>query len=194
MTSDLSYAFLAQFDTIFLIDDSGSMIERSWHKTSAVLTTITSICTQHDTDGIDIYFLNYHSALETESGGAYKKLTRSAQITEIFSNVTSRGGTPTGTWLDHILKSYLEQVEVMTKADTKANLDLVVKPLNIIVITDGVSSDDVESVIVNAARKLDRCNAQPWQIGIQFFQVGNEPEAAEELRELDDALAEQKGI
>lgn len=64
-----------------------------------------------------------------------------------------------------------------------------VKPLNIIVITDGVPSDDVESVIVSAARKLDNMSAEPWQIGIQFFQVGREPEARDMLTELDDALS-----
>lgn len=47
---------------------------------------------------------------------------------------------------------------------------------------------------MNAAGKLDKCNAQPWQIRIQFFQIGNEPEAAEELKELDDALSERIGI
>jgi uncharacterized protein YegL len=193
-TTDSPYAFLAQFDTIFLIDDSGSMAGRSWHETSAALAAITPICTQHDTDGIDIYFLNHRSALDTESGGAYKKLTRPAQIIEIFSSVTPRGGTPTGTRLSQILKPYLERVEAMAKGNTTANPDLIVKPLNIIVITDGVPSDDVESVIVNAATKLDRCNAQAWQIGIQFFQVGNEPEAAEELQELDDALSKRNGI
>jgi hypothetical protein len=67
--------------------------------------------------------------------------------------------------------------------------EVTVKPVNIIVITDGVASDDVESVIVQTARKLDAWAAVPWQIGIQFFQVGREPEAAEDLQELDDALS-----
>ena len=158
-TSDSSYAFLAQFDMIFLINDSDSMAERSWHKTSAVLAVITLICTQHDTDEIDIYFLNHCSALEMKFERAYKKLTRSAQITEIFSNVTSRNETFTETQLNHILKSYLEQVELMTKNNTTANSDLIVKSLNIIVITDRMSSDDVKNVIMNAVKKLDKCNA-----------------------------------
>jgi hypothetical protein len=64
-----------------------------------------------------------------------------------------------------------------------------VKPLNIIVITDGVPSDDVESVIVRAAKRLDQCNAKPWQVGIQFFQVGEKPKATENLRDFDDGLA-----
>ena len=93
--SDSFYAFLAQFDTIFLINNSDSMTERSWHKTSAILITITLIYTQHDTDEIDIYFLNHHSALETEFRKTYKKLTRSVQIIEIFSSVISRNETLT---------------------------------------------------------------------------------------------------
>ena len=68
-----------------------------------------------------------------------------------------------------------------------------IKPLNIIVITDGVPSDDVESVIINAARKLDKWDAPAWQVGVQFFQVGCETGAAEALRELDDGLSELAG-
>jgi len=51
-----------------------------------------------------------------------------------------------------------------------------------------VPSDDVESVIVATAKKLDKWDAQPWQIGIQFFQVGNEPGAAKHLATLDDEI------
>jgi hypothetical protein len=57
--ADSPYAFLTQFDTIFLIDDSGSMAGRSWRETSAALRTIAPICTAYDSDGIDIYFLNH---------------------------------------------------------------------------------------------------------------------------------------
>ena len=36
------------------------------------------------------------------------------------------------------------------------------KPLNLIVLTDGVPSDDVESVLLLAAKKLDKLNALPY--------------------------------
>lgn len=72
--------------------------------------------------------------------------------------------------------------------------EITVKPLNIIVVTDGVASDDVESIIISAAKKLDALGAEPWQVGIQFFQVGREPEAAEDLRDLDDALSKEHNI
>jgi hypothetical protein len=46
-TADSKYAFLTQFDTVFLIDDSGSMVGRSWRETKealSVITPILSIC------------------------------------------------------------------------------------------------------------------------------------------------------
>lgn len=68
------------------------------------------------------------------------------------------------------------------------------KPLNIIVLTDGEPTDDPESVIVDAARRLDALNAPLSQVGIQFFQIGDEEGAREALEDLDDALAEIYGI
>jgi uncharacterized protein YegL len=175
-TADNPYAFLSTFDTVFLIDDSGSMAGRSWKETAQALKAITPICTAHDADGIDVYFLNEKDSSE------YKNITRAADVDVIFHSVRPRGGTPTGSRLNAILKPYLAALE-RKGADN-------VKPLNLIVITDGVASDDVESVIIAAAKKLDRWDAPAWQIGIQFFQVGEERGAAEALRELDDGLAE----
>ncbi|MCJ1277141.1 hypothetical protein MMC21_004951 [Puttea exsequens] len=180
-STDNPYAFLSTFDTIFLIDDSGSMAGRSWRETSDALKAITPICTAHDKDGIDIYFLN---ARDTD---AYQNITSAAAVARVFDTVRPSGGTPTGTRLNAILKPYLRECEA--KRD---NFDAL-KPLNIIVITDGVPSDDPESVIVAAAKKLDKLEAPPWQVGIQFFQVGNEPGAAEALEDLDDGLKEMNG-
>ncbi len=177
-TADDPFAFLSTFDTIFLIDDSGSMAGRSWRETSSALRSIAPICTAHDADGIDLYFLNHPDNVE------YRNITTSASIERIFSTVQPRGGTPTGTRLNHILKPYLARVE--REGDS-------VKPLNIIVITDGVPSDDVESVVINAAKKLDRADVPAWQVGIQFFQVGEEKGAAAMLQSLDDDITELSG-
>lgn len=174
-TSDSDpYAFLRSFDTIFLIDDSGSMAGRSWRETQEALATITPICTAHDEDGIDIYFLNHPDS------SLYKKITSPSTIIEIFQTVRPGGATPTGQRLHKILKPYLQRYE----RDDKT------KPINIIVITDGEPSDDVESPIIQTAKKLDKLDAPAWQVGIQFFQVGREPGAREHLKQLDDGLAE----
>ncbi|KAL8687068.1 MAG: hypothetical protein Q9218_006654 [Villophora microphyllina] len=174
---DSSFAFLSTFDTKFLIDDSGSMAGQSWRETAATIATIAPICTSFDSDGIDIYFLNEKHSVE------YEHVSSKETVQQIFNSVRPRGGTPTGLRLDSILRPYLRECEARGPEN--------VKPINIIVITDGVPTDDVESPIISAARKLDRMDAPAWQVGIQFFQVGAEQGAAEALRELDDGLAEQ---
>jgi uncharacterized protein YegL len=172
------YAFLKSFDTVFLIDDSGSMAGRSWKETGKALETITPICTQRDADGIDVYFLNHPDS------SLYKNITTAGTVVEIFQTVRPSGATPTGQRLNKILKPYLQRFE--KRPDST-------KPINIIVITDGEPSDDVESPIIQAAKKLDKLDAPAWQVGIQFFQVGREPGAREHLKQLDDGLRELAG-
>jgi uncharacterized protein YegL len=171
-------AFLKSFDIVFLIDDSGSMAGRSWKETGKALETITPICTQRDADGIDVYFLNHPDS------SLYKNISTAGTVTEIFQTVRPGGATPTGQRLNKILKPYLQRYQENPETT---------KPINIIVITDGEPSDDVESPIIQAAKKLDKLDAPAWQIGIQFFQVGKEPGAREHLKQLDDGLKELAG-
>lgn len=152
---DDPYAFLSSFDTIFLVDDSGSMAGSRWNETRQALEAITPICTAHDADGIDIMFLN------KRDNEHYHNVVSTSTVREIFSAVSPGGGTPTGQRLNQILKPYLRRYE--------SNPDGT-KPINIICITDGAPSDDVESPIIAAAKKLDKLEAPAWQIGIQFFQ------------------------
>lgn len=153
--ADDPYAFLSSFDTIILVDDSGSMAGSRWQETRQALEAITPICTAHDADGIDIMFLN------RKDNAHYHNVVSTSTVREIFSTVSPGGGTPTGQRLNQILKPYLRRYE--------ANPDAT-KPINIICITDGAPSDDVESPIIAAAKKLDKLEAPAWQVGIQFFQ------------------------
>lgn len=221
---DDPYAFLSDFDTIFLIDDSGSMAGRSWKEVSFALKSITPICVTHDPDGIDIYFLNQPDQER------FKRIKSVREVERIFEEVRPGGGTRTGGRLNDILGVYVKRIEEQQRrrrmaANTTNNTftttattgvngagernrqevfsfeaasgegqdDEFPRPLNIIVITDGVPSDDPESVIIHAARKLDALDTPPWQVGIQFFQVGEEQGAADALRELDDGLVERGG-
>jgi hypothetical protein len=176
---DSEFSFLSTFDTVFLIDDSSSMTGRSWRETRDALKTITPICTAYDADGIDLYFLNEPDNVE------YKNVTTPADVEAIFNNVTPRGGTPTCSRLHEILRPYLRELEMKGEEN--------VKPLNIIVITDGLAADDVESVILSATCKLDKLDAPAWQVGIQFFQVGEDAEAKKMLEYLDDHLGQNSG-
>ncbi|KAK2629161.1 hypothetical protein QTJ16_002264 [Diplocarpon rosae] len=183
------YSFLGTFDTVLLIDDSGSMAGRSWREVGQAISTIAPIVTKHDSDGIDVYFMNHissHAGSTSEgvAAGGYRGIKRAATVHEIFERVRPQGGTPTGTRLHTILKPYLARLESEMAARGE------MKPLNLIVLTDGVPSDDVESVLLSAAKKLDKLEAPPFQVGVQFFQVGNEDGAKEALEELDDGLSE----
>ncbi|CVL08131.1 uncharacterized protein FMAN_14205 [Fusarium mangiferae] len=182
------YAFLSTFDTIFIIDDSGSMIGRSWEEVEYALSAIAPICTSHDSDGIDVYFLNHRSLAAgtgVQAPGGYFQIRDADQVKRLFNEVSPKGATPTGSRLQSILKPYVAHL-----SRHAANIDST-KPINIIVITDGCPTDDPEGIIVHHAKKLDQIEAPPHQVGIQFFQVGNELGATKALRELDDDLADQ---
>ncbi|KAF4125837.1 von Willebrand factor type A domain [Geosmithia morbida] len=178
---DDRYAFLSTFDTVFLIDDSGSMTGRSWREARRVLSQITSVCTAHDVDGVDMYFLNHRSA--THRDGGYHNVTDPAAASRIFGSVSPRSVTMTGARLWHILRPYVDRVAAAHDVDD-------VRPVNVIVITDGAPTDDPESVIVQLARRLDALDAPLYQVGIQFFQVGSMPDARDALRHLDDSLTD----
>ena len=72
------FAFLGQFDTVFLIDDSSSMSGPRWRETKAALESIVDICTKYDEDGIDIHFINKPQSFEN--------VTSSSAVREIFSS------------------------------------------------------------------------------------------------------------
>lgn len=193
-TDDDPYAFLYSFDTVFVIDDSGSMAGSRWTEVSRVLEAITPICTTHDADGIDVYFLNHRNpatalAPPGKAAGGYYGLTRPEDIRHIFHTVRPQGMTPTGTRLYSLLAPY-QRLLAQTAAASGGCVDGV-RPMNVIVLTDGQPSDDVESVVVAAAKKLDTLDAPPYQVGLQFFQVGADAAATQHLRQLDDELSQQ---
>jgi hypothetical protein len=164
------------------------MAGRGWREVSQALSTIAPIVTSHDADGISVYFLNHKSVdggnpSEGVAPSGYRGIKRAETVSEIFERVRPGGGTPTGIRVHHILKPYLAHYEQCVKDGKDC------KPLNLIILTDGVPSDDVESVLISAAKKLDKFDAPPFQVGVQFFQVGNEPGAKEALEELDDELS-----
>ncbi|KAL1598914.1 hypothetical protein SLS60_008059 [Paraconiothyrium brasiliense] len=171
-TDDDPYAFLRNFDTVFLIDDSGSMAGSRWHQVEQALSVIAPICAERDEDGIDVYFLNNKKI--------WKHQRTAGHIIEIFQDAKPGGQTFTGKRLYEILTPILARYK-RNPSETK--------PVNIIVITDGQAHDDVAGTIQDVAKKLDKWDAPPWQVGIQFFQIGNDPEARAMLKQLDDELA-----
>ncbi len=156
-----------------------------------LLETIAPICTEHDEDGIDVYFLNHKN--EMHPTGGYTDVTAPGQVKDIFKKAQPRGGTPTGRRIRQILKPYMRlyRAEIERGADPD---ETELKPINMIVITDGCATDDPETDIADIARQLDQLGAPGYQVGIQFFQVGTVPEATAFLEHLDDSLSKQKQV
>ncbi|OXC68791.1 hypothetical protein AYX13_02717 [Cryptococcus neoformans] len=199
---------LREFDTVFLVDDSSSMKkDQRWNQACQAIMEVADLASRYDDDGIDVYFLN--------NKRVGRELRSSEDVEELFAGLEPRGITPTGMRLEAILRDYMSRLEASQHTGEE------VKPMNLIVVTDGVfahpvsarlrqlavnpsltriqlldlaPTDDPESVIVTIARRLDRGQYPLSQVGIQFLQIGNDPEAREALQELDDDLSSVHGI
>ncbi|KPV74742.1 uncharacterized protein RHOBADRAFT_15007, partial [Rhodotorula graminis WP1] len=139
--------------------------------------------TKYDKDGIDVVFLN-------NDGARLEHVVDPAVVERTFREVEPFGSTPTGMVLDEVLRAYVEQVE-----DAKATRERV-KPLLVLVLTDGRADDPdmVKDIIVEMAQRLDEVRAPPYQLGLQFIQIGADPDARAFLQELDDDLKPQLGV
>ncbi|THU82329.1 hypothetical protein K435DRAFT_691266, partial [Dendrothele bispora CBS 962.96] len=141
-----------------------------WTQVSNALSGVTtSLSTQFDADGFDVYFLN----------------------NEFVQCGVKVSGTPTGTKLKKVLETYLPRLEDKMRPT---------KPICIVVITDGESDpaenpeENLETVIVNAARRLELAQIPLTQLYIHFIQIGDDLEATASLRHLDDALERTYGV
>lgn len=171
--------------------------ENRWAETQKAVSAILPICLEHDEDGIDVYFLNHRTDDRGDAGvGAagtgYRGVRDVSVIQNMFRFVRPSLATPTGMRLDHILRAYLRHYEAQVR---RTGGDVYsARPINIIVITDGQPTDEPGEIIAQAARRLDEMRAPPHQIGVQFFQVGRDPDATQALRELDDELCRRESI
>lgn len=169
-------AMLSRYDTVILVDDSGSM-EMYWDQTREALIGVVQKAVQYDTDGIDLFFFNDHqNALNCNSP---------EKVRQVFRSVLPRRSTPTASSIKKVIDPYLDQLHRSKTAGAPP-----VKPLNLIVLTDGAPDrgQDPEQVIVDIGRYLDSNRFPLNQLGISFVQIGDDPEAARHLASLDDDL------
>ena len=162
------FAFLRDFDTVILIDDSGSMSGPRWSETRDALKALLPIVTKRDADGIDIYFLNHKSsdpgdAREGKAGTGYRNITSVRKVEAIFREVRPSGRTPTARRLREIMKPYIEHLTSQKRRGEQAFE--AVKPMNLLCVTDGIAEGNVEGVIVEVAEKLDALDAISEQVG-----------------------------
>lgn len=191
-TGESVLEMLREYDTVFLVDDSSSMVGERWEQAQTALRGVVRQAIRYDDEGVDIYFLN--------SKRVGKGLRTSEDIEELFAGLEPRGATPTGLKMEAILRDYMSRLE--------ASSDDSVKPMNLIVVTDGgkflfeplrkltdtafakpivqrrydstlpAPTDDPESVIISIARRLDRGDYPLSQVGVQLLQIGDDVEVS----------------
>lgn len=200
---------LKMFETVFIVDDTGSMIKSvdknkphgqdRWAVTVEALRHVADIAAQHDENGIDIKFLK---AQEFDEEG----ITNGVAVMEIlrfidFQNQDHGGGTTFQEHLEGVIEGHIEKFEAylqdlaiyrqrLRERSKKPKRPDRPKSLNLIVITDGQADDEeeVENYIVQIAKQLDELRAPAGYIGIQFVQVGDDEHATKFLERLDDDI------
>ncbi|KAJ7856847.1 hypothetical protein B0H14DRAFT_2752233, partial [Mycena olivaceomarginata] len=185
-TLENALEILRKYDTVILVDDSGSMnlpgskkgVTR-WFEAGQALEALAETAQQYDTDGIDIHFLNSkRQALNMKS---------SADVRSVFDEIKPNGATPTGERLDQLLKPHIVKLEhALIEADgtpKDRDTDEVIKRVNFIVITDGEATDNPKFALVDAGGRLKALKNL-----LQFVQIGNDSRATRALKELDDDL------
>ncbi|KAI0939133.1 hypothetical protein AcW1_004251 [Taiwanofungus camphoratus] len=168
-------AYLNEYQVIFLVDDSSSMAGNRWTETRAALCGIASRAIVCGSPGVGIQFLN--------AKNKYRGIRDATTVAGIFDKVVPRGGTPTGQRLEEILRAHIAELDAAVGLPDYRKI----KPLNLIIITDGEASDDPEGDLVDIAASLKAKKHHPNIVGVQFVQIGDDPDATRELRDLTRA-------
>jgi len=168
---------LNQIETVILVDDSASMEGALWADAREALAGIADLAAKYDSDGVDVYFLN--------DGRSAMNLTNGSDVRRLFNSITPRGQTPTGQALEKLFNKYIPRLE-----DGR----LSHKPITIVVITDGEPTDDCQGAIINASKRLDDRGVPEKKLSVQFVQIGDDEDATEGLRELDEGISDVHGV
>ncbi|KAI1387850.1 uncharacterized protein F4822DRAFT_444392 [Hypoxylon trugodes] len=197
------YAFLSHFDTVFLIDDSANMLPY-WNEVRSLLSQIAPICTERDRDGVDVYFVNHHprgylfyAALGQQAlRSGYKHIGQATGVPGMRDNIAGifESAKPSGKCkLDHRLSCILDEYVSTYKYHVKC-YGRHLRPLNLIVITAGITHDNPVDTVIRTARALDELGAPAWQVGVQFFQVGNVEDGRQGMEYADEVLSDALDI
>ncbi|KAI0017760.1 hypothetical protein F4780DRAFT_754285 [Xylariomycetidae sp. FL0641] len=171
-------------------------MKRQWTDVEAIIQAVAPTCLKYDENGIDIYFTNHTPLLYfpgmnfrrsgyNNVGKAHRegKDSKKDSAQGIVSSVKPSGTCKLGARLEEILSWYLERLRENPKY----------APLNLMVITAGISADDYKAPLIKAARELDRMNAPQHQLGVMLFQLGEDEAVREAFEHADDEMGRKAG-
>ncbi|QBM89619.1 hypothetical protein METSCH_D06990 [Metschnikowia aff. pulcherrima] len=168
---------LKGYDMVYLVDDSSLMAWREkvsgivpWPSARDALVSFSNLCAEWDEDGQDLYFINRPQGYVG---------CQPEQIAQAFDSAPPQGLTNMGRKLQQIAYEYFKDFDPIRT-----------KPVNVIAITDGEFTDDVETVVRWIVKNLEKHNALANSFGIQFVQIGADAKAKRHLEYLDDNLSD----
>ncbi|KZV92566.1 hypothetical protein EXIGLDRAFT_836361 [Exidia glandulosa HHB12029] len=177
---------LDQYDTVFLVDDSRGMKSHWQHVESALLTLAAAVANRNG-GGVGLRFLN--------SDEVVKKTEVGQDLKRALSKVQPKGAAVVGDGLKTLMEEYFDDVQAALKKS--ANDFFAKKALNVIVLTTGEFSEDPEETVGEIRPTLAKLNCYTVpegverRVGIQFVQLGSDPEAPQTLKTLDDQFVNE---
>lgn len=207
-------AKLGRYDTVFVINDTNSMIlpverengEQSssstveyrdrWSVLEMTMVRIVNTAVSYDPDGVDIRFLRCgEQDFKDNAKFDAKHIQNGQELLDRLELIRSeklgtkycQGGTIYLDILQNVLDERLFKFQRWNRQRKQQISAKAPKFLNVVVLTDGMANDveQVEWVISDTAKGLDECNAPPRCIGVQFVQIGDDEAASEWLDKLD---------
>ena len=206
INDETAFSMLGMFDTVFILDDTASMQESAvtssavgqtkWQRLEETMKYLVPKAIEHDEDGIDIFFLKSVTKLKRKVKQVTLVDMVLAEVRRLLPTPACQGGTRFFKELDRAIDPKMIEYRNYFESRKRGIETERPKPLNVILITDGIASDrePVEEYIINVADELDEMKAMRTQIGIQFVQIGDNLEASEWLKHLDDELTSEENI
>ena len=189
---DQSRSVLSQVHTVLLIDDNASMAQTGsaqygpgtsrWQQASAIICELAPIITQHDRQGIDLYFLKHRFP---GRGNVQQGLQSSLEVQAVLSRVRPAGHALLEARVRAILDAYMSTL----------GYERYLKPLNLVVITDGTALEGglppfLSDTIKRHVDRVVKRGHPAHQLGIEFLQVGNSQEATRHLLQLEQQVSD----
>ncbi|KAF9651714.1 hypothetical protein BDM02DRAFT_3184230 [Thelephora ganbajun] len=174
----IDFSPLKDQDVIVLVDNSTRMLRKGrWDEVGRVIGKLATKVWKCNNRGIVIHFLNQQAQAST-------KLKTRSKTVQLFDETTLYYGQPIGARLNDLFNQYVRDSYDEDIGRTRV----------ILVVSDGMSTDDLESVLANISKRLDELEWSKTQLKIQLVQVGNDWSATQFLQRLKEDLPAKHNI
>ncbi|KAL1405914.1 hypothetical protein Q8F55_007594 [Vanrija albida] len=166
---------IADYNTVFLVDDSEAMTPARWEQARAAVMSVVAKIRPYA--AVDIAFVNN----EVTGDG----LVSVEEVETLFEVVQPEGSTPTAERISAMLSAYMTALEAVP--DSKA--------LNLIVLSGWEApTDGIKDALAATARQLDEGGFPVSRVYLQMVQIGNDLDAVMALMRFEQALGERYAL